>query len=57
MLTERYQDDILGTNGCCDRIIVSGSLVPISYETGLLRFLSAHNILLKEFESYKQLSN
>lgn len=52
MFTVKYQDDILGTSGCFDRVIVSGSLVPISYVDGLSRFLSANKILFKEFQTH-----
>ncbi|MFQ5688498.1 MAG: hypothetical protein ACE5GV_17770 [Candidatus Scalindua sp.] len=49
MFAEKYQDDILGTNSCFDRVVVSGSIIPLSYIEGLSRFLSTHKILLKEF--------
>ncbi|MFQ5675241.1 MAG: hypothetical protein ACE5G1_05030 [bacterium] len=52
MFAERYRDDILGTNGCFDRVVVSGSIVPISYVDGLTRFLSANRILFKEFQAH-----
>ena len=49
MFTNTSRDDILGTNGCFDRVIVSGTFIPLSYVEGLSRFLSANEILLKEF--------
>ena len=49
---ERYQDDILGSNSAFDRVIITGSIIPIAYLQGLSTFLSANNILLKEFVSY-----
>ena len=52
LFKSKYQDDILGTNSCFDRIVLKGSLIPISYEKGLNQFLSANNILLKNFVAY-----
>lgn len=52
MFTDKYRDDIFGTNSCFDRVVVSGSLVPISYVEGLSRFLSANKILFKEFQAH-----
>jgi len=52
MFADRYQDDISGCNSCLDRVVVSGSIIPLSYVEGLSRFLSTHQILLKEFLPY-----
>ena len=49
MFADKYNDDILGCNSCLDRVVVSGSIIPLSYVEGLSRFLSTHQILLKEF--------
>lgn len=48
----KYQDSILGINSGFDRVVITGSLTPISYEKGVRRFLSATNILLKQFQTY-----
>jgi len=52
LFNNKYQDDILGTNSTFDRVIVSGSIIPIAYQEGLNTYLSANNILLKDFLSY-----
>ena len=52
LFNDKYKDDILGTNNCFDRIVLKGSLTPISYVKGLSQFLSANNILLKDFTQY-----
>ena len=52
MFANKYQDDTFGTNGSFDRVIVNGSIIPLSYIEGLSRFLSANKILLKEFLSH-----
>jgi hypothetical protein len=49
LFNNKYQDDILGTSSCFDRVILNGSITPISYLIGLGQFLSANNILLKDF--------
>ncbi len=49
LFQKKYQDDILGTNSTFDRVIITGSIIPIAYQQGLSTFLSANNILLKEF--------
>ena len=52
LFNDKYQDDILGTSSCFDRVILKGSIIPISYLKGLGQFLSANNILLKDFLQY-----
>jgi len=52
LFQQKYQDDILGTNTTFDRVIITGSIIPIAYQKGLSTFLSVTKILLKEFISY-----
>jgi len=52
LFNNKYQHDILGTSSCFDRVILKGSIIPISYLKGLGQFLSANNILLKDFLQY-----
>lgn len=52
LFTNKYRSDICGINSCFDRVIITGSLIPIAYLRGLNTFLSANHILLKEFLSY-----
>ena len=52
LFNDKYQDDILGTNSCFDRVILNGSIIPVSYLKGLGQFLSANSILLKDFLPY-----
>ena len=54
MFEEKFKDNILGTNSYFDRLIITGSLVPISFCKGLQSFLSANNILLKNFIPYAE---
>jgi hypothetical protein len=52
MFTDKNPNEILGSNGCFDRVVVTGSIIPLSYPKGMLCFLSANKILLKEFLSH-----
>jgi len=52
LISKKYQDDILGTSSTFDRVIITGSIIPIAYQKGLSTFLSVNNILLKEFIGY-----
>lgn len=54
MFVEKFKDNILGTNSYFDRLIITGSLLPISFCNGLQSFLSANNILLKNFIPYAE---
>jgi len=49
---EKYSSEIIGSNSTFDRVIISGSIKPISYKEGLNTYLSAHHILLKDFTNY-----
>lgn len=52
LFSNKYNEDILGTSSLFDRIVISGSLIPISYQMGLLNYLNVNNILLKDFLNY-----
>lgn len=54
MFVEKFKDNILGTNSYFDRLIITGSLLPISFCNGLQSFLSTNNILLKNFIPYAE---
>ena len=54
MFEEKYKDNILGTNSCIDRIIITDSIIPLSYCTGLEHYLSSHGILIKDFKAYSK---
>ena len=54
MFEEKYNDSILGTNSYIDRIIITGSIIPLSYCTGLEHYLSSYGILRKDFKAYSK---
>jgi hypothetical protein len=54
MFEDKYNDSILGTNSYIDRIIITGSIIPLSYCTGLEHYLSSYGILIKDFKAYSK---
>ncbi len=46
---DRHQDNVIGVLSGFDRILFRGTLLSISYRDGLDRFLSHHDVLLKDF--------
>jgi hypothetical protein len=46
---DRHQDNVIGVLSGFDRILFRGTLRSISYRDGLDRFLSYHDVLLKDF--------
>jgi hypothetical protein len=54
MFEEKYNDSILGTTSYIDRIIITGSIIPLSYCTGLEHYLSSYGILIKDFKAYSK---
>ena len=51
---KRHKKDIWGMNSSFDRVIITGSIIPISYSLGVMQYLSASRILLKDFTSYAE---
>jgi hypothetical protein len=51
---KRHQDQILGVLSGCDRLLFRGTLRSISYLEGMVRFLSVHGVLYKEFSDFVQ---
>jgi hypothetical protein len=51
---QRHQSRIMGVLSGYDRILFRGTLRSISYVAGLDRFLGAHRVLYKHFESFAQ---
>ena len=49
---KKNQESIMGMNSSFDREIISGSLIPISYAEGVMKYLSSNRILLKDFTEF-----
>lgn len=52
LFTTKYKNDIIGTISCFDRLLVSGSIIQLTYVKGLERYLRANHILLKDFKAH-----
>jgi hypothetical protein len=52
LLTERYADQIRGTNRCFDRIVVQGLLEPISYAKGMTCYFYSHELRIFDFTEW-----
>ena len=49
---KKNHESIMGMNSSFDREIISGSLIPISYAEGVMKYLSSNRILLKDFTEF-----
>ena len=49
---KKHEESISGMNSSFDREIISGSLIPISYAEGVMKYLSSNRILLKDFTDF-----
>lgn len=52
MFAENNTNEILGTISTFDRVIITGSIIPISFVNGLSCFLNLNHVLLKNFIAY-----
>lgn len=52
LLTERYANQIRGTNRCFDRIVVQGLLEPISYAKGMTCYFYSHDLRIFDFTEW-----
>ncbi len=50
----KYSDKLLGLLSGFDRLVLKGTLRPLSYPAGMMNFLFEKQVLLKEFGSYAQ---
>ncbi|MHB8277105.1 MAG: hypothetical protein ACYDIA_05580 [Candidatus Humimicrobiaceae bacterium] len=51
---KKFQKGIWGMNSSFDREIITGSIIPISYAVGVMKYLSVNRILLKDFTCYAE---
>jgi hypothetical protein len=54
LLTERYANVLDGVLYCYDRVILTGSLVPLSYARGMAGYLSAHDFRIFDYAQFAQ---
>ena len=51
---QKHRSDVIGVLSGFDRLVVRGTVRPISYADGMSRFLSTQGILLKDFGDYAE---
>jgi hypothetical protein len=51
---EKYSGKLLGVISGFDRLVLKGTLRPLSYTAGMMNFLFEKEVLLKDFHSYVQ---
>jgi hypothetical protein len=54
LLTQRYQDNIIGVISCFDRLIIQGGLLPWNHARSMAGYLCAQNIKLFDFTEFAQ---
>jgi hypothetical protein len=52
LLTDKYSDILDGVLNCYDRIIVTGSLVPLCYAQGMTKYLYVHGIRIFDYAQF-----
>jgi hypothetical protein len=52
LLTERYQDRMVGTLSCDDRIVITGTLPGVCYAQGMRSFLKARAIRIFDYAAF-----
>jgi len=54
MITETYNDQIMGTISCYDRIIIQGTLPGWCFDSGMTSFLYSKGIRIFDFPQFAQ---
>ena len=53
-LLNRYADQVAGTLGCWDRILITGTLPGLCFADGMTGYLSAHNIRIFDYPRWAE---
>ncbi len=53
-LTEKYADQLDGVLQCYDRIVLTGSLMPLCYAQGMTQYLYTHHIRIFDYPQFAQ---
>ena len=54
LLTEKYADQLDGVLQCYDRIVLTGSLMPLCYAQGMTQYLYAQHIRIFDYPQFAQ---
>jgi len=54
LLSERYAQELDGVLSCYDRIVITGSLMPLCYPQGMTRYLYQHQIRIFDYAKFAE---
>jgi len=54
LLTEKYTEQLDGVLHCYDRIVLTGSLMPLCYAQGMTKYLNEHHIRIFDYTQFAQ---
>lgn len=54
LLTEKYRDQLDGVLHCYDRVVLTGSLMPLCYAQGMTRYLYQQNIRIFDYTQFAE---
>ncbi|MCK5056619.1 MAG: MarR family transcriptional regulator, partial [Candidatus Aminicenantes bacterium] len=54
LLNEKYEDKVLGTIGCYDRVIIMGTLPGLCYPDGMTCHLNHHGVRIFDYPKFAQ---
>lgn len=54
LLTERYQDRMVGTLSCYDRMVITGTLPEVCYAQGMTRILNARGVRIFDYPRFAE---
>ncbi|MCI0419043.1 MAG: MarR family transcriptional regulator [Acidobacteria bacterium] len=54
LLTEKYADQLDGVLHCYDRVVLTGSLMPLCYAQGMTQYLYTHDIRIFDYPQFAQ---
>ena len=54
LLTGKYAEQVAGTIGCYDRVIIRGYLEPLSYAKGMTKYLYSQNIRIFDYPQFAE---
>lgn len=54
LLTEKYAEQLDGVLHCYDRIVLTGSLMPLCYAQGMTKYLNEHHVRIFDYAQFAQ---
>ncbi len=54
LLTEKYKDEVLGSIGCYDRVVIMGTLAGLCYPQGMTCYINHHKVRIFDYPKFAQ---